>query len=304
MDASKLGWRVPSDRCVRDLVARWPGQIQVVVDACQLRSPRRRIAAYLEHGYLVLVTGSKYFGGPPFSGALLVPPAICEAIDALGPELPELADYGCRNDWPLRWPALRTQFQGRPNFGLWLRWEAALEEIRAYHAVPESFRRTALATLGQGFARLIAASPSLRPLPHQQGQIDPLIDHDELLLPTIFAFTVEVAGQALSPERARTLQRALADELQNSVDGEAPEDAAQSYLIGQPVGWRAADGREVAALRLCIGARHVTECWSANVDKARHNLQRVLDRAATVIEKLDAHLHRFETRLLEHTHAN
>ena len=90
----------------------------------------------------------------------------------------------------------------------------------------------------------------------------------------------QAGGQALSPDRARALQRAVADDIQNSMGGDAPEDTAQSYLIGQPVGWRAADGSEVAALRLNISARHVTECWSANVDKARHNLQRVLGRAA------------------------
>ena len=169
MDSSKLGWRVPHDRCVGDLVARWPGQIQVVVDACQMRSPRRRIAAYLERGYLVLVTGSKYFGGPPFSGALLVPAAIVEAIDALGPNFRSLPIMARAATGRCAGRRLRTQFQSRPNFGLWLRWEAALEEIRAYHAIPESFRRTALATLGQGIARLIAASPSLRPLPQPAG---------------------------------------------------------------------------------------------------------------------------------------
>jgi hypothetical protein len=302
MDCSKLGWRVPSDRCIADLMGRWPERLRVVVDACQMRSPRRRIAACLERGYLVLVTGSKYFGGPAFSGALLLPPAIAKAIDSTAPTLPQLADYCARSDWPLRWPALRAQFPSRPNFGAWLRWEAALEEMRAYYAIPESFRRTALATLGQGIVKLIAASPSLRLLPHQQGQIDPLIDHDELLLPTIFAFTVEPSGSALSLDRARVLQRALADGIRNSLTGDAPEDAAQSYLIGQPVGWQLPDGREAAALRLSIGARHVTECWSANVDKSRHNLQRVIDRAAFVIEKLNAHLH--DSRLQELSHAD
>jgi hypothetical protein len=304
MDSSKLGWRLPGDQCVLDIVARWPGRVQVVVDACQMRSSRKRIAAYLDRGYLVLLTGSKFFGGPPFSGALLVPAAVGKAIDVLAPVVPQLRDYCRRGDWPMRWPALRAQFSGRPNFGPWLRWEAALEEMRAYYAVPESFRRTALATLGQGIARLIAASQTLRLLPHPQGPIAPQFDNDEMLLPTIFPFTMEQDGRSVSLDRAKTIQRTLAGDIRNSLAAEDPEIAAQSHLIGQPVGWLAPDGRSVAALRICVSARHVTECWSADGETARRNLHRVLDHVTAVIEKLDTQLHHKDSRLQELSHAN
>jgi hypothetical protein len=303
MDSSKLGWRLPSDQCVLDIVARWPGRVQVVVDACQMRSSRKRIAAYLERGYLVLLTGSKFFTGPAFSGAMLVPAAISEKIDAIGPTLPQLAAYCTRNDWPQRWPALRAQFSSKPNFGLWLRWEAALEEMRAYYAIEAGFRRAALALLGEGIARLIATSQSLRLLPQQQDPADPGIDNDELRLPTIFAFTLEQYGRSLSLDRCRAIHRALAGDIRDSVTTDEPEIAAQSYLVGQPVGWQLADGNSVAALRICIGARHVTECWSASAETARRNLRRVLGRAAIVIRKLDAQLHCHDPRLQEHTHA-
>jgi hypothetical protein len=304
MDSSKLGWRVPSDRCVLDVVARWPGRVQVVVDACQMRSSRKRIAAYLERGYLVLLTGSKYFTGPAFSGAMLVPAAVSDAIDAVGPMLPQLEEYCTRSDWPKRWPTLRAQFSSRPNFGLWLRWEAALEEMRAYYAIPDEFRRTALATLGEGIARLVAASPSLQLLPQQHDPIDPGIDNDELLLPTIFAFTLEQHGRAVSLDRCRAIHRALAGHIRGSLTTDQPEAAAQSYLVGQPVGWHLADGSSIAALRLCIGARHVTECWSADAKTARSNLRGALDRVATVIRKLDAQLCGHDPRLQEPSHAN
>jgi hypothetical protein len=304
MDSSKLGCRVPSDRCVLDIVARWPGRVQVVVDACQMRSSRKRIAAYLERGYLVLLTGSKFFTGPAFSGAILVPAAISNAIEAIGPMIPQLEEYCTRSDWPKRWPTLRAQFASRPNFGLWLRWEAALEEMRAYYAIPESFRRTALATLGEGMARLVAASQSLRLLPRQRDPIDPGIDNDELLLPTIFAFTLEQHGRAVSLDRCKAIHRALAKGIRDNLTTDEAEAAAQSYLVGQPVGWQLADGRCIAALRLCIGARHVTECWSADAAIARGNLRSALDRVATVIRKLDAQLYRQNPRLQELSHAN
>jgi hypothetical protein len=304
MDSSKLGWRLPSDRCVQDILARWPDRVQVVVDACQMRSSRNRIAAYLERGHLVLLTGSKFFTGPAFSGAMLVPAAISEKIDAIDPTIPQLEAYCTRSDWPQRWRALRAQFANRPNFGLWLRWEAALEEIRAYYAIPEAFRRTALAALGEGIAGLIAASQSLRLLPPQPDAIDPGIDNDELLLPTIFAFTLEQHGRSLSLDCCRTIHRALASDIRDSLTADEPASAAQSYLIGQPVGWQLADGSSVAALRICIGARHVTESWSASTETAQRNLRGVLDRVATVIRKLDAQLCCHDARVEEHSHAN
>ena len=43
-----------------------------------MRLGRTRLQKYLDRGYLVLVTGSKFFTGPPFSGALLVPSALAQ----------------------------------------------------------------------------------------------------------------------------------------------------------------------------------------------------------------------------------
>jgi len=46
---------------------------EVVVDACQARIAPAAARRYLRTGWPVIVTGSKFFGGPPFSGAVLVP---------------------------------------------------------------------------------------------------------------------------------------------------------------------------------------------------------------------------------------
>jgi hypothetical protein len=304
MDSSKLGWRAPSDQCVLDIVARWPGRVQVVVDACQMRSSRKRLAAYLERGYLVLLTGSKYFTGPAFSGAILVPAALSDAIGAIDLLLPQLREYCTRSDWPKRWPALRTQFSSRQNFGQWLRWEAALEEMRAYYAVPESFRRAALATVGEGIVRLIDASQSLHLLPRQRDLFDPNVDNDELLLPTIFAFTLEQAGRTVSLDRCKAIHKTLAGGIPGSPSTDEPESAPQSCLVGQPVGWNLADGSSIAALRICIGARHVTDCWSTSPETARRNLRHVIERVAMVVEKLDSQLDCYDPRIQELSHAH
>src|SRR5512140_3009025 len=58
-------------------------RVQVVVDACQMRLGRPRLRKYLDRGCMVIVTGSKFFTGPPFSVALLVPAGFAGALGAV-----------------------------------------------------------------------------------------------------------------------------------------------------------------------------------------------------------------------------
>jgi hypothetical protein len=289
MDASKFGWRAPSDKCLDEIATRWPGQVQVVVDACQLRVGRRRLQKYLDRGYLVLITGSKYFTGPAFSGAMLVPTRLAKP-DELGSGVPQgLDDYASRSDWPVSWGAVRSCFPVRANFGQWLRWEATLEEMRAYYAVPDEFRRSALIEFGREVERIVAASPSLRPFSPQRHPRDD--DNEEFDQPTIFPFLIEREGRHLSPAECTSLYRALARDMRQSVsetdDKRDTDIAAQPCLIGQPVALNGANGTPVAALRICASARLVTELWSPDATVARRNLRRQIDHVATVVAKLE-----------------
>jgi hypothetical protein len=248
--------------------------VQIVVDACQMRLGRKTLAGHLARGAMVLVTGSKFFTGPPFCGAVLVPrpltPDFADRDLAGG-----LVDYCGRSDWPKRLGAVRAQFAARPNFGQWLRWEAALAEIRAYCEVPDAFRRMAMRQLGQGIARIIDAAPSLDLLPPQHH---PAKD-DEFAYPSIFAFTARRNGETLSLAQCRSIHAALID------DGIS--DDVPGVLIGQPVGWGGGASDQIAALRICIGARHITEAWSASADHANAVLQRVLGEAGTVVGRIE-----------------
>jgi hypothetical protein len=289
MDSSKFGWRAPSDQCLDELAQRFPGRVQLVVDACQMRLGRPRLRKYLERGYIVLITGSKFFTGPAFSGALLVPRSLAPSIDAISAAA-GLFDYTSRSDWPMRWAGLRGRFPVRANFGQWLRWEAALAEIRDYYAVPEEFRRMALLTFGKAVQRLIAASPSLRPLSLRQGLRQASAEDDELALPSIFPFLISRADRVFSPGECRALYRALARNV--GIAGpargaEVRELAARTCLIGQPVGLGEVNRQPAAALRICAGARLATEAWSPDPDAARSNLRREIDSVGTVVAKIE-----------------
>ncbi len=286
MDSSKLGWRAPSDRCLDEIAARWQGQVQIVVDACQMRLGRPRLRKYLDRGYLVIVTGSKFFTGPAFSGALLVPASLAAEIDGITAIAPGFPDYFSRSDWPRHWQNLRSRFPVRENFGQWLRWEAALEEIRAYHRVPGAFRHAALAAFGEGVQRIVASTPSLGLLPRQQELGNFGLDDEELAHPTIFPFLIRQGGRALSPPDCRKIYRALARDAREAASAADQEIAAKPCLVGQPVVLGRGGADPVAVLRICASARLVTEAWSSDEKTAQRNLQRQLADVSAIVSRI------------------
>ncbi len=267
MDSSKLGWRSPSQKCLKEIAARWPAAVQVVVDACQMRLGRARIKEYLHRGYIVLLTGSKFFTGPPFSGALLVPDKISAHLAAVGKVPPGLSDYSNRSDWPAAWAGIRSCLPPRLNFGQWLRWEAAIEEMRAYFSTPQTERSAELRSFASVVAQCIENSPSLKLLPGQAPDASDEIDDGEMTVRTIYSFTVSRAGKPLSVDECKKLYQALNRDVSHLLPPQAsPQEkktAARLCHIGQPVALP--DG---AVLRISAGARTITEGWSPDNVKA------------------------------------
>ncbi|WP_194394137.1 hypothetical protein [Bradyrhizobium sp. CCBAU 51765] len=294
MDSSKLGWRAPSAACLDEIARRWPREVQIIVDACQARLGRRRLRSYLDRGYMVLITGSKFFGGPAFSGALLVPKGLSRSLDRGEGIAPGIFDYAGRCDWPVAWTALRSRFERRPNFGQWLRWEAALAEIGSYYAVPAVSRAEMLAELGAGIDGMIALSPSLRSVPTPTAITTADADDEEFAQATIFPFTLLRDGKPVSIAETWAVHRALARDMSDEISGSTAdrEVAAQRCLVGQRVRMEQQDETPQAVLRLCVGARLVTEAWSPDTAKARRNVQHVLDRIAHVLVKIELLLDR------------
>jgi hypothetical protein len=286
MDSSKLGWRAPSAFCVDSILANWPDEVRVVVDACQMRIGRKQLRHYLGQGYFVLVTGSKFFAGPAFSGAVLVPEAQSAAIDKIDAGPSGLGDYSTRYDWPRRWPSLRQTLPAAANYGQWLRWEAALEEIGTYFAVPPEFRDGVLAAFAAKASQLIEASPNLVLLADRQDASSAVLA-EEMRHRTILSFVAHRHGRPLSLEHSFQLFQALGRDLSRHLPSDASEAehriAARICQLGQPLAL--GDGQGIA-LRLCASARLVSNCWarSAIVTQA---LLPVLDDVRSVIEKLD-----------------
>lgn len=146
---SKTGLVLPKLDDVDRLRERFGSDVGFVVDACQARITADAIRAYLDRGMIVFITGSKFMGGPPFSGFALLPSGV--ARDAV-PVPPGMANIFARAEVPSDWPG-REICADIGNPGLALRLSASLFELARFQALPfERVERIVFA-----FCRAIAA---------------------------------------------------------------------------------------------------------------------------------------------------
>eukprot|EP00392_Amoebophrya_sp_AT5.2_P004354 g4362.t1 len=162
---SKTGHLIPSVTVLDELRSEFGEKsIVPVIDACQGRLQEGALKQFLEKNYVVLTTGSKFYGGPPFSGAVLLPSKLSHELDSeyehiwkkndllhrfplfmddalLSRDLPKMREF-IREE--LSTEEKNWHYQ-RPNWGVVLRWKMALNEIRLYHSIPLNARDAILA---------------------------------------------------------------------------------------------------------------------------------------------------------------
>ncbi|WP_296716369.1 hypothetical protein [Erythrobacter sp.] len=129
---SKTGLVLPALSDLDGLMSEYGDAATFVVDACQARITSAAIADYLARGVIVLMTGSKFVGAPPFNGWALVPAALSNG----SVPLPQgFARIFRRAEWPAGWPG-GDVLEDSANTPLALRLEAALFEIERFQAIP------------------------------------------------------------------------------------------------------------------------------------------------------------------------
>jgi len=242
----------------------------------------------------VLVTGSKFFTGPPFAGAALIPPAIAARLNAGA--LPEGLDaYFGRDEFPADCPAA-AHLPPTGNYGLALRWHAALAEMRAFFAVPPDWREQILTAFAATVARKIAENPALALLPRPPIQRTPGDEPWERLR-TILTFSLRSPrdpSRNLTPAEARAVYLWLNADLSAFIPN-APEAAARICHIGQPVSLpQAGPEGSQGVLRVSAGARlisgepsHETLPEAVRIERERADLAMVFDKIALILAHFD-----------------
>ncbi len=260
---SKTGVHAPTLDTVNGLVAAHGDRVVGLIDAAQGRISRRGLRDSLRRGYLILLTGSKFYGGPPFSGALLVPPRLSEGMaPAAFPE--GFGDYFTAAEMPAAWRAARRSLPERANWGLVLRWLAALEEMRAYYRTDPAARLAVLRHFEQSAPRLLGAADAL----HLMPVWPPLLsDRAERVLEsktTVFSMKVQPpSAREPLPKPALAQWVGLLNKDLSAALGLTPaspyfEAARQPFQIGQPVALGAAGEAGHAIVRVALGASLIT----------------------------------------------
>ncbi|MCP3468045.1 hypothetical protein [Bradyrhizobium sp. CCGUVB23] len=285
-DLSKTGVLAPSPTRVLDLKRRWPDAIEILVDAAQFRLAASTLQSYLTADCLVVITGSKFVGGPAFSGMLLIPAAAaCRLMKH--PVNFSLSETSARAEWPQHWPGVRS-LDHVSNFGLLLRWEAALAELRAFCAIPDqdvgkvvqSFRDAIGSWLGEACHFDLLEQPGLHRFPSVAGE-----PWDRM--PTIFPFLLfrSDQGAGRKPLPAKEVNKVYMQMRETLVTAEGlPEKSktlASRCELGQPVLCGELEGTAVAAPRLCLSARLIVEAVAAR----DRGLNCLIERGLTLLEK-------------------
>jgi hypothetical protein len=211
LDTSKTGLTGVTRQAARDAMALSPGQVRVIVDACQFRCSSAALRQDLADGFIVATTGSKFVAGPPFSGAILLPSAFADEVARKAALPAGLGDYTAAQDWPasLR-DKMNFAFQSEFNLGLGLRWVAALENLTRCNLIDDATQ----AIIRKRFVRLVRERvDTIRSLSIHADD-----DGEHLHTRAIISLTVtDAAGKFASFERARELHLALRDSSEGPV---------------------------------------------------------------------------------------
>lgn len=204
-----------------------------VVDACQGRFTHKELHSWLSQDSLVLFTGSKFYQGPPFCGAVIIPKAIAEQLRDLPAPKPRhmFSRYGlggfltdkelpeCLKHWA---PLLADEDSN--NVGLALRWEAGLAGMEALASCSEAARaQEATDDWARSVTRMLRNEPFLDPWCIERS---------------IVSIRIAKHDGWFHMDELRDIYRWMSNDMSKIVPGTSPEEEsflAKPAYIGQPV---------------------------------------------------------------------
>ncbi len=293
MDQSKLGYQSPSEEMMRKLNTLDNLSMQIIVDASQLRLDPKDIQNYLNKGYIVTITGSKYFTGPPYSGALILPEGVSKSINSVKNTLPEgLANYYNNTDWPTSWfcsKDLCDEF----NYGSYMRWNAAIVEMARYYKTPILYRNMGIEMFCNFVEDSIKDASFLEPLFGDETKKNTYTREEFGLrnIRTIFPFFILQNKEVLPIDKVKRLYELLNSDISNQFKDSSLEIvrlAAQKCHIGQAVNVKYDADSQSAVLRISLGARVISESWiNRDISIYFRNIEVQMSQITVIIKKIE-----------------
>lgn len=286
---SKTGLTAPSFEVIDEWVQKWPGRIDVVVDACQLRSSWAEIADLVKRGWMVQISGSKFLTGPPFSGALLLPATYRSRVDAVRALLDQGFGIGGSEDWCCWW----HQRLGAPrcpgSFGPIMRWLPALLEANLFVKLSEETKARAFEGFRQAILSRFTASPWIQPIDDAITGDSPDLARLSILAFQVVAKMADGSLQPLDELGSQHFYRLLNQDTSKLLSHLSLAGQAAARLqchIGQPVILQGRDAG-LSFLRLVVGARFFNMIGFAGDSAFEAALMAEVSDATRVLDKIE-----------------
>ncbi len=293
MDQSKLGYQSPTDEFIQKLNTLDKLSIQIIVDGSQLRLDPKDIQNYLNKGYIVTITGSKYFTGPPYSGALILPKSVSELIHSVKNTLPKgLTKYYNHSDWPTSWFCSNDLSDGY-NYGSYMRWNAAIVEMDRYYKTPILYRNMGIEMFCNFVEDSIKDATFLEPIYGAETKTNSYNSKEFGIrnIRTIFPFFILKNKEVLSIDNVKKLYTLLNSDLSDQFHDSSLEInrlAAQKCHIGQAVNVKYGNDIESAVLRISLGARVISESWvNRDISLYFRNIELQMNQITVIIKKIE-----------------
>ncbi len=266
VNCSKTGIKVPSFSFLYRLKQKYRDSIIVVVDAAQMRCEISALSEYLNAGFCLLSTGSKFFSGAPFSGLLLLPNQAKSSLSSQE-SVPGLGNYFAKDEVDEQLTPFRDNLPTRQNYGLLLRWAMALENIEQYLRIPLEQRTYIISHWLKKAKKLVEETAYVNLFTDQVIEIDRQSDRLGGCN-TIISLTVHPeAKKALDTESLKAVYQWMSQDISAWLPSHAtPEErlvAKQKCLLGQPV--KITSGPSgFGVLRIALGAPMVWRMAAEN----------------------------------------
>ena len=298
--SSKTGLSAPSVEVAGEIERLAPDRVDVVVDACQMRNPLAEIGGWVRRKWMVQTSGSKFFTGPPFSGALVAPRLLRMRAKQVRHLLAAAPAVARPEDWNGWWRDSldRSPLSSAAGFAHLFRALPAIAEAHLLSALPPELCRYAFARFREAVKARLAVSPNLVAI----DELDEVVDEtpgeaaSDLSTHSIVCFAIvrpddDGGGQKLNPEECQRLFELLNLDMSEKLGPLSPADkvrAAQCAHIGQPVSLRTGeDEGTLAVLRLVVGARFFTIVGHAGPGAIEAALDSEISDVFRAIEKIE-----------------
>jgi hypothetical protein len=247
--ASKTGVCIPSFNMAKKIKEDFGEKVIMIVDAAQMRLRTDSVEQYLEMGMNVIVTGSKFIGGAPFSGALLVNEKDSQSFANASIELPvEYAQYFDQFGISELVKREKSEIQWS-NWGLFMRWEVALHEVKQFERIPLEFANRFIFEWGKQVEKIIESEKIKVNILKESALLpsdESSLSHANSIVPFEIVTTPMLTLEQLKKIHAKMTVKRTRDDI--------------ICEIGQPVQISTGENKRYA-LRVALGAKNVIDAY-------------------------------------------